>query len=83
MSHIPSRVFFFHYNKPASKQAGRPRISVHWNKTCYIVDNVECDAPIKGHINKRQPYFVMKGLGVVYIVNFGQHQVARIHRYSR
>lgn len=55
------RVFFFHYNKPASRSAKRPQISVHWQKKCLIVDNVTCYAPTKGHINKRQPFFVMKG----------------------
>jgi hypothetical protein len=54
-------VFWFHYNKPASRAAGKPQVSIHYRGSCYVVDNIECDVPIWGHINKRQPYFVMKG----------------------
>ncbi len=53
--------FFFHYNKPASQRAKKPQISVHYDKTCYIVDNIECHVPTEGRIRKRQPYFVMVG----------------------
>jgi len=55
------KAFFFHFNKPASQSAGRCKISVHYNKTCHIVDNVVCGVPTYGHISKRQPRFVMKG----------------------
>lgn len=53
--------FYLHYNKPASQRTGSPKISVHHDKTCYIVDNVVCDVPTTGKINKRQPIFVMRG----------------------
>lgn len=53
--------FFFHYNKPESLRKGKPQISIHVNKTCIIVDNIECTVPTEGKINKRQPYFVMQG----------------------
>jgi len=56
------RVFWFHYNRPASLRAGKPQVSVHYQGTCHIVDNVVCDRPTTGKINKRQPYFVMRGL---------------------
>jgi hypothetical protein len=55
------RVFFFHYNKPASQTEKRPQISIHYCDTCYIVDNLVCECGTYGHVNKRQPYFVMKG----------------------
>ena len=55
------RVFFFHYNKPASQKAKRPQISVHYKNMCTIVDNVDVRVHTHGHKNKRQPYFVMKG----------------------
>jgi hypothetical protein len=61
------RVFFFHYNKPASRQAGKPVLSVHWKGACHFVDNVVCCVPCSGKINKRQPYFVMRGYGMVRI----------------
>ena len=63
------KVFWFHYNKVLSKKAGKPQISFHYNKTCYIVDNVCCGVPVSGVINKRQPFFVMKGKGVVSFQN--------------
>lgn len=53
--------FFFHYNKPASQRIGSPKISVHYDHVCHIVDNIVCDVPTLGKINKRQPIFVMKG----------------------
>jgi hypothetical protein len=68
------RTFFFHYNKPASQQAKAPRISVHWKDACHIVHNVKCDVPCEGRINNRQPYWVMKGRGVLSII----HDVAYI-----
>ena len=53
--------FFFHYNKPASQRTGSPKISVHHDHVCHIVENIVCDVPTVGKINKRQPIFVMKG----------------------
>jgi hypothetical protein len=55
------RRFFFHYNKPLSRQKGRPQISLHIGGRCWIVDNVTCRVPTAGRVNKRQPYFVMAG----------------------
>ena len=60
-----ARAFFFHFNKPASKAAGTPKISVHTKGKCYIVDNVECEVPTKGRHQKRQPHFIMTGRGCV------------------
>lgn len=63
-----ARAFFFHFNKPASRSAKKPKISVHTKGKCHIVDNVECEVPVKGRINKRrQPHFVMAGRGVIKI----------------
>ena len=54
--------FWFHYNKPSSKKAGKPQISVHVQKTCHIVDNIDVRVPTHGRINlKRQPHFVVVG----------------------
>jgi hypothetical protein len=53
--------FFFHYNKPASKQAGRVKWSVHFRSTCSVVDSINCTVPCKSKVNKRQPYAVMIG----------------------
>lgn len=59
------KAFFFHYNKPASQKAGRPKISVHWSGSCLIADNIECRVTCRGRIRNKQPYFVMAGKGVV------------------
>lgn len=53
--------FFFHFNKPKSKAAGKPQITLHFLDTCYIVDNLGCEVMTYGRINKRQPFFVMTG----------------------
>ncbi len=55
------KVFFFHYNKPASRAARKPLMSVHYNKKCYVVDHVECMTPCKTVHRKVQPFCVMKG----------------------
>ena len=53
--------FSFHYNKPESKKAGRPRLTVHWQNVCHIVDEVICNVPTHTKENKRQPRCVMTG----------------------
>lgn len=55
------RAFWFHYNKPASQQAGKPQITVHYKGVCHIVDNVECGVKVTGRIRKTQPRWVMVG----------------------
>ena len=59
------RAFFFHYNKPASMQAGRAQISVHYNNACHIVDNIVCNVTVRGRIKKTQPRFLMVGIDYV------------------
>jgi len=61
--------FFFHYNKPASSKLGKPQITLHYNQTCYILDNVVCKVPVSGRIRKTQPRWVMAGKGEVVIEN--------------
>lgn len=53
--------FYFHYNKPASRAAGKPVLSVHYRGKCYMVDFVRCEVPIESKNNKRQPFCVMTG----------------------
>lgn len=62
-----SKSFFFHYNKPASRSAGKPQITVHTGGKCIIVDNVECNVSTKGRVRKTQPMFVVCGKGNVVI----------------
>lgn len=67
--------FFFHYNKPESKKAGKPIISVHYNNTCFFVENIICEVTTRGKINKRQPFFVIAGKCSNFTV---ENNVARI-----
>lgn len=53
--------FFFHYNKPKSKAAGTPIISLHYKQQCFFIKNIECAVPTKGRIRNTQPYFVIAG----------------------
>ena len=58
---IKPKIFFYHFNKPASLKAGYPIISLHYNKTCHLIENIICNVKTYGYINKRQPRFVIKG----------------------
>lgn len=60
-SKTEKRVFFFHYNKPLSKKANKPQISIHYKKQCIIVDNLVCNVKTYGTLQKTQPHFVVKG----------------------
>jgi hypothetical protein len=34
------RVFFFHYNKIASKKENKPKLTLHYKNTCHLVDHI-------------------------------------------
>ncbi len=53
--------FFFHYNKPASLAAKCPKMSIHFNGGCHIVDHVECYTWCESKHRNRQPRCVMQG----------------------
>jgi hypothetical protein len=55
------RVFWFHYNKPASRKARKPQLTLHWHGACHIIDNIFCGTPTYGKARKTQPFFVMQG----------------------
>ena len=55
------RKFWFHYNKPASKKASKPQITLHYKDQCMLVDNVVLNVKTFGQVRKRQPYFVVCG----------------------
>lgn len=57
----PKRVFFFHYNKPASRSAKSPKMTLHYKGVCHIVDHIICEATVNTHHNKLQPHVVLKG----------------------
>jgi len=47
--------FFYHYNKQQGK------MSIHFKKTCSVVDDVICKVPCETKWNKIQPNLVMRG----------------------
>lgn len=55
------RRFFFHYNKPQSRLAGEPRLSLHFNNQCYIIKGVNCQVQTETKNNKKQPFCVVQG----------------------
>ena len=57
--------FWFHYNRPASVQAGEARMSIHYRGRCHIVDHVICQVPVSSRRRASQPHVVMAGRGVV------------------
>ncbi len=78
-----ARSFFYHFNKPASRAAGRPQISVHWRGACHIVDNIQCDVPTWGRLNKRQPMFTITGKGVLHVIELNGARIAIINNNPR
>lgn len=59
--------FWFHYNRPASLEAGTPKMTVHYRRQCWLVDEVQCNVPVRSRQRKSQPRVVMSGRGVVRI----------------
>ena len=59
--------FSFHYNKPASRAAGKTILTVHYRDKCYLVEDLECNVPTKVRHRKTQPYCVLAGKGILNI----------------
>lgn len=57
--------FWFHYNKPASRKAGHPLMTVHCQGACHIVRHIQCHVPVQTRERKSQPHVVMAGRGTV------------------
>ena len=47
--------FFYHFYKQKNK------MSVHFRKSCTVVDNIECKVPCETKWKKTQPKLVMQG----------------------
>ena len=56
--------FFFHYNKPASRAAGRNKLTLHWRGKCHLVDAINCHVPIESVDKKTQPHCILKGVAL-------------------
>jgi hypothetical protein len=63
------KAFWLHYNKPASRLVGRPRLTIHYNGKCHIVSHIVCMVPTWSRHRKQQPCFVMCGKGKLSIEN--------------
>lgn len=75
------RRFFFHYNKPASKKAGSPKLTVHYKGECQLVDHVNCYCNVETKHNKRQPYCVIQGkCGEIVIKRENNQTIAEIYK---
>ena len=62
MQKLKKYKFWFHYNKPASRTAGEPRLTVHFRDQCYLVNKVCCyGIDIVTRNNKKQPHCVVAG----------------------
>jgi hypothetical protein len=61
--------FWFHYNKPASKAKGRNILTIHYRGKCILVEHIECWVPTETHNRKYQPRCVLRGKGVVSIID--------------
>ncbi len=55
------RSFWFHYNKPASRAAGEPRLTVHYKGVCHVVAGIDCRVPVKTRNRNTQPRCVVAG----------------------
>ena len=64
-----AKVFFFHYNKPASLQQKKNILTVHQSGVCHLVTDIICNVPIQTAHRKDQPRCVLKGKGVVRVVD--------------
>ena len=49
------RRFFYHYNKHNKK------MSIHFKKMCYIVNDIICEVPCETKWSETQPQLVMRG----------------------
>lgn len=37
------------------------KMTIHFNKKCFVVDEIQCNVPVQTKRNKRQPRMVMAG----------------------
>ncbi len=54
-------IFFYHYNKPASLKYNLPKLSLHFQNKCHILNKIICHVPTYSHNQKRQPRVIIKG----------------------
>ena len=47
--------FFFHFRKSTGE------LTLHWNKQCIPVKDIECNVPVETKWNNQQPRVVLRG----------------------
>jgi hypothetical protein len=55
--------FFFHFRKSTGA------LTLHWNKQCIPINNIECNVPVETKWNKIQPKVVLRGFAKEIIFN--------------
>jgi hypothetical protein len=53
--------FWFHYNKPASRQQGRNVLTLHYRGACHQIHGVDCYVRLQSRDRKQQPRCVIAG----------------------
>ena len=53
--------FFYHYNKPESVRQDCNVLTLHWEDTCHLVNDIEVQAHTETHSQKHQPRCIMRG----------------------
>ncbi len=57
------RVFWFHYNKPASRKAGRNILTVHFADQCHLVHDVVLNSMnLRSATRSAQPRCILRGV---------------------
>lgn len=67
------KAFWFHYNKPESRKAGHPVMTLHYEGKCHYVRSIVCDVPTKTRERNSQPHVVVAGKGVVEFIGNEAH----------
>ena len=53
--------FWFHYNKPMSRQMDMAVWTVHWRNKCWHALNIKCSVDTETHARNSQPHAVVRG----------------------
>ena len=53
--------FWYHYNKPKSREYKAPIMTVHYKGQCIHTRRILCDTPTETHRRSKQPYMVVRG----------------------
>ena len=61
--------FWFHFNKPETRKRGRPVMTVHYQGQCVMVEEIECNVPVRTRRRKQQPVMVVAGVGEVTVTD--------------